>query len=105
MSKIISPDVTHHGMTRPSVAPLVALIVHGASATARAHLAADEAMQAAATTPTKLDAVVVEDTRGPQLASPKFPAPLRDTPQTIVVIPNTVFQQQGAATLSDVMRN
>jgi catecholate siderophore receptor len=39
------------------------------------------------------------------VASPKFTEPLRDTPQTVVVIPREIFVQQGATTLSDVLRN
>ena len=39
------------------------------------------------------------------VASPKFVVPLRDTPQTVVVIPREIFVQQGATTLSDVLRN
>ena len=39
------------------------------------------------------------------LSSPKYTQPLRDTPQTITVIPKAVIEQQGATTLSDVLRN
>ena len=39
------------------------------------------------------------------VSSPKFTEPLRDTPQTFVVIPREIFVQQGATTLSDVLRN
>ncbi len=38
-------------------------------------------------------------------ASPKYTEPLRDTPQTITVIPKTVIEEQGATTLRDVLRN
>lgn len=55
--------------------------------------------------PTKMDKVVVEDTKAKQLASPKFTEPLRDTPQTVIVIPQDVYTQQGAASLSEVLRN
>jgi len=40
-----------------------------------------------------------------EVASPKFTAPLVDTPQTISVIPKEVFNQQGAASLADVLGN
>jgi len=43
--------------------------------------------------------------KGPDVASPKFTAPLRDIPQTITVVPRAVFQEQGATTLRDVLRN
>jgi catecholate siderophore receptor len=38
-------------------------------------------------------------------SSPKFTEPLRDIPQTITVIPQSVIQQQGATTLREVLRN
>jgi len=38
-------------------------------------------------------------------SSPKYTEPLRDTPQTIAVIPKTVIEEQGATTLRDVLRN
>jgi catecholate siderophore receptor len=43
--------------------------------------------------------------RTPTVDSPKYTQPLRDIPQTINVIPQTVMQQQGATTLRDVLRN
>lgn len=39
------------------------------------------------------------------VASPKLQGPLRDVPQTITVIPQTVIQEQGATNLRDVLRN
>ncbi len=41
----------------------------------------------------------------PSPSSPRYTEPIRDTPQTIVVIPQTVFQQQGATSLRDALRN
>ncbi len=41
----------------------------------------------------------------PALASPKFTAPLLDTPQTVAVIPEVLFRQQGAQDLTDVLSN
>jgi catecholate siderophore receptor len=49
--------------------------------------------------------VVVEEQAAPSVASPKITTALRDTPQTITVINKEVFQQQGATTLRDVLRN
>ncbi|HEY7162882.1 MAG TPA: TonB-dependent receptor plug domain-containing protein, partial [Acidobacteriota bacterium] len=40
-----------------------------------------------------------------QLSSPKYTAPLLDTPQTITVIPKNIIAEQGATTLRDVLRN
>jgi catecholate siderophore receptor len=39
------------------------------------------------------------------VTSPKYTQPLRDTPQTLVVIPESVLQDQGATTLRDALRN
>lgn len=39
-----------------------------------------------------------------QVSSPKFTAPLIDTPQTVQVIPSELFTQQGAQDLTDVLR-
>ncbi|HEY6399762.1 MAG TPA: TonB-dependent receptor plug domain-containing protein, partial [Blastocatellia bacterium] len=38
-------------------------------------------------------------------SSPKYTEPLRDTPQTITIIPKSVIEEQGATTLRDVLRN
>lgn len=43
--------------------------------------------------------------RAPQVQSARYTEPLRDTPQTIMVIPKAVMEQQGATTLRDVLRN
>ncbi len=40
-----------------------------------------------------------------QPSSPKYRAPLRDIPQTISIIPKSVIEQQGATSLTDVLRN
>lgn len=39
------------------------------------------------------------------ISSPKYTEPLRNTPQTINIIPRTVIEEQGATTLRDVLRN
>jgi catecholate siderophore receptor len=49
------------------------------------------------------DAIEVVD-RAP-VASPRYTEPLRDIPQTISVIPRSVIEQQGATSLTDVLRN
>jgi catecholate siderophore receptor len=38
-------------------------------------------------------------------SSPKYAAPLRDTPQSIDVVPQEVMQEQNATTLRDALRN
>jgi catecholate siderophore receptor len=49
--------------------------------------------------------VEIEDTGSRTITSPKYTAPLRDTPQTINVIPREMITQQGATTLRDVLNN
>ncbi len=78
---------------------ILAGTAHGQSATAGATNA-----------PAQLPDVTVRDTAEPAftvdtLSSPKFTQPLLDTPQTVVAVPKEVFTQQGAFTLSDVLRN
>ncbi|MDR6093586.1 catecholate siderophore receptor Fiu [Stenotrophomonas sp. SORGH_AS_0321] len=55
-----------------------------------------------------LDKVDVHATRGykaDKVASPKFTQSLQDTPQTIQVITADLFNQQGATTLTEALRN
>lgn len=39
------------------------------------------------------------------ISSPKYTQPLRDIPQTITVVPQTVIEARGATSLRDVLRN
>jgi len=57
-----------------------------------------------------LDRIDVTAERGghflvPRSASPKFTQPLHDTPQTIGIIGKDLFNQQGATTLAEALRN
>ncbi len=52
----------------------------------------------------KVQATVGADYRG-QSASPKFTQPLIDTPQTLQIITDDLFDQQGATTLAEALRN
>jgi catecholate siderophore receptor len=38
-------------------------------------------------------------------SSPKYTEPLRNTPQTLTIVPKAVIEEQGATTLRDVLRN
>ncbi len=86
----------------PAAATLAAMLfAHGAAATAAEESAdSDDAAE-----PTRLDQVLVEESAARHLSSPKFSEPLRDTPQTVVVVPQVIIEQQGATNLSDVLRN
>jgi catecholate siderophore receptor len=41
----------------------------------------------------------------PTVQSPKYTVPLRDIAQTVALVPRAVIEEQGAVTLSDVLRN
>ena len=63
--------------------------------------------ETAADQPAELDRINVHGQRysAERLASPKFTQPLQDTPQTIQVITGDLFNQQGATTLTEALRN
>jgi catecholate siderophore receptor len=64
--------------------------------------------QASGNAPQTLDQVHVLGVRGfkaDKVASPKFTQSLQDTPQTIQVITSDLFNQQGATTLTEALRN
>lgn len=52
-----------------------------------------------------LEDETLKSEKAPELSSPKFTAPLRDTPKTINIIPSNVIEQQQAISLRDVLRN
>ena len=96
-------------MNEQNLKPLAALLMTQGLA-AVAHAQSTNAPSATDTNATLLPDVMVQGQRGrpfkvDQVSSPKFTQPLLDTPQTIVAIPKEVYTQQGATTLSDVLRN
>ncbi|PQM29372.1 TonB-dependent siderophore receptor [Sphingopyxis lindanitolerans] len=50
-------------------------------------------------------AIIVDGYKVDKPSSPKFTQPLRDTPQTIQIINKELFNEQGATTLTEVLRN
>ncbi|MDB6093042.1 MAG: bfrD [Verrucomicrobia bacterium] len=104
--EILSPALTFGtpANLRSSAAKITALVIaHGLATSARANV--DDIRAAANDAPTELPKVHVEETKVKPLSSPKFTQPLRDIPQTVVVIPSTVYAEQGATSLRDVLRN
>jgi catecholate siderophore receptor len=87
-------------------APSLALSAHAQSAAPAPEKPADTTKpgQAAEGT-TKLADVTVIGQTAKEVSSPKYTEPLRDIPQTIVVIPSSVYAEQGATSLRDVLRN
>jgi len=82
-----------------------ATLLTGLALAAPAAAAPDLAAAGQATT---LDGVQVNGVLGykaERMASPKFTQPLQDTPQTIQVITAELFNQQGATTLAEALRN
>ncbi|MBI1356935.1 MAG: TonB-dependent siderophore receptor [Acidobacteria bacterium] len=55
----------------------------------------------------ELEAVseLIEVVGTPVMSSPKYTEPLKDTPQTVMLISERTIQNQGATTLRDVLRN
>ncbi|HEY0944910.1 MAG TPA: TonB-dependent siderophore receptor [Opitutaceae bacterium] len=97
------PEETSASPVRPTVAALSALVAAAQGLAPHAHGALAAVNDA---DPVNLPQVDVESQREKTLlSSPKFTAPLVDTPQTIAVVPKEIFTQQSAVTLSDVLRN
>jgi catecholate siderophore receptor len=57
----------------------------------------------------ELPPVVVQDQNSPyvvpQSSLPRFPVPLKDTPQSITIVPEKLVEEQGGTTLRDALRN
>lgn len=67
--------------------------------------AAETAADAQADKTQTFDPIEVVGEAVEKASSPKFTAPLLDTPQTISVVPADVFNAQGAQNLTDVLKN
>ncbi|SJZ86928.1 catecholate siderophore receptor Fiu [Novilysobacter spongiicola] len=89
-----------------TAATLLTSLTLGAPATVLAETSGGPAAEAQATT---LDGVHVEGHRvkrySGQSASPKFNQPLVDTTRTLSVIGSDLFNEQGATTLTEALRN
>jgi len=99
------PSSRHLGAPALTVASLVTGL-----ALAPPAMGTDAAADAAQIAHAKhLSGITVEGTVVPykvdQAASPKFTQPLLDTPQTITIIGSDLIRDQGAATLTDALRN
>lgn len=64
--------------------------------------AADSSADARKTT--ELEGLTVEGNALPQASSPKFTAPLLDTPRAVTVVPETLISDMGAVDLIDALR-
>ncbi|MEO6103301.1 MAG: TonB-dependent receptor plug domain-containing protein, partial [Pseudoxanthomonas sp.] len=70
-----------------------------------AQVAPDGASAKEATTLDNIEVRGVAGYKAEKVASPKFTQSLQDTPQTIQVITSDLFNQQGATTLTEALRN
>lgn len=52
----------------------------------------------------ELDRIDVREDRLPQASTPKYTAPLVDTPRSVTVVPQSVIQSTGATTLLEALR-
>ncbi|HVI57377.1 MAG TPA: catecholate siderophore receptor Fiu [Luteimonas sp.] len=90
-----------------TAATLLTTLALGVPATAAAQVASGPSPDAQATT---LDKVDVQGHRikrysAERSSSPKFTQPLVDTPQTLNIIGSDLFNEQGATTLTEALRN
>jgi catecholate siderophore receptor len=98
------------GARRPQPSLATATLITGLALSAPAAAAdmADTAADGARNEATTLDGLEVKGVRGykaERASSPKFTQSLQDTPQTIQVITRDLFNQQGATTLTEALRN
>lgn len=89
----------------PAYLALSCFGLSAAPAAAQEQNSANEAQPARLGGMTVTDTAVDDSIKVDQVASPKFTQPLQDTPQTIQVISKELFNQQGATTLSEALRN
>jgi catecholate siderophore receptor len=54
---------------------------------------------------TVVDTAIDDSIKVDRVSSPKFTQPLQDTPQTIQIIDKKLFNEQGATTLTEALRN
>lgn len=97
---------SHHSSMRLS--PLASALCGAFAAMAAQHAVAQTAQAAPAAAPVQLEAVTVQGTRDSykveDASSPKFTAPLLDTPKSVTVIPSEVIRQTGANSLQEALR-
>jgi len=112
MSKTTSPFIVakkHKAAQQLKVSALSSMMLLATASGAMA--AEDNKADAKKTEPSKLSTVKVNadainsEVKVDRVSSPKFTQPLLDTPQTIQVISDVVFTQQGATTLTEALRN
>jgi catecholate siderophore receptor len=110
MKQISTPSIRNIVSTREALALATLLTVTHSAAAEPEKQEEPKAQKLKGQDGAVLDEVTVSAARAnpynPQrVQSQKFTAPLVNTPQTISVIPKEVFNQQGAQSLADVLKN
>ena len=113
MSKTTSPFIIakkHQAVQQLKVSALSSMMLLAASGAMAAEAPKkddkkDEPTSKLSTVKVNADAIDSSEIKIDKVSSPKFTQPLIDTPQTIQVISNVVFTQQGATTLTEALRN
>ena len=104
MSSVAGPQVAANPTSHRLVAIAVSLAL-GAAMAPRLARAQEAETKEKELSKISVEADAVDPYKVDQSASRKYTAPLRDTPATLTVIPRAVIQEQGAASLRDVLRN
>lgn len=110
MSKTKSPFIVakkHQAVQQLKVSALSSMMLLAASTAMAAEDVKkdDKKAEKLSTVKVSADAIDSSEIKVDKVSSPKFTQPLLDTPQTIQVISNLVFTQQGATTLTEALRN
>lgn len=100
------PCLSSHASTTPLAAALLAGLALGAPLAASAQDASGPYPDDQVTNLGKVEVVAAGGQRYTgQIASPKFTQPLVDTTRTVQVIGSDLFNEQGATTLAEALRN
>jgi catecholate siderophore receptor len=101
-----APETDSHPSLRRQAWQLTALIMaHGLASVAQAESAPPKPAASATNAPVAMEKTVITGQTEKDISSVKYTEPLRDTAQTINVVPRSVIEEQGATTLRDVLRN
>ena len=100
-TQVISIPSTQRRLLATALATLAPFVAHATedASPAAPDDAADKGKNLA-----ELDTVSVEGQNAEEPASPKFTAPLLDTPRSVTVIPQSVIQDTNSTTLLDALR-
>lgn len=96
---------THLAQPALAAATLITGLAFVLPTAAQAASDGDKESKSDATTLDKIEVHGIAGYKAEKVASPKFTQSLQDTPQTIQVITSDLFNQQGATSLTEALRN